>query len=136
MAKQSTLDWHGCTMSSIEACIVSIRADTIDFGKALDAEQYAELSRIYDAALALQRWVVFGERPNDAGQTEIARLENERDELIATLKEIASKATSEPEAEPRGGYAPWAFGVGLDHGRWECAEEARAALAKVQVKKE
>lgn len=67
---------------------------------------------------------------------EIERLQDERDGLIEALKEIAIKQTSQPEAEPRGGYAPWAFGIGLDHGRWECAEEARAALEKVKVKKE
>lgn len=63
---QAKLDWHGLTMASVTACMVSIRANTIDFQQPLTPEQYEELNRIYDAALKLQQWIVFGEKPADA----------------------------------------------------------------------
>ncbi len=62
--RQAALDLQGLTLASITACVVSITANTVDRNELLTAEQAAEASRLYNEMLALQQWIVFGEKPS------------------------------------------------------------------------
>lgn len=63
MSQQSVLDAQGLTLSCTEACLRSIRENTIEAGKLLPPEQLVALQDLYRRALFLQDWIVWGRGP-------------------------------------------------------------------------